>query len=448
MQTNSLLTEPVSKIFFRYLIPAILANMVTSIYILADTIIIGKGIGTLAMAALNIILPLFNIFFGVGLLFGVGGSVLMSIARGRGDEQLGKCYFTLSVILNAVTCLALTVLLWIFMEPIARYLGATDATMPYIMDYAPYVIVGLSAFAFSSLLQTFVRNDGAPKLSMIAVISGGILNVILDIIFVFPMQMEMAGAAIASVIGSLCTVFILLLHFLSKANGLKFSLKAFSFSCIGRVFQNGFTSFLVEVTAGIVMFIFNVEILEYAGDNGVSMYGVICNTAIIVTCLCNGINQAAQPILSTNYGAGFGERIRQVRKLGMTTALVICSIPAILGLVLPNMFTYIFLNPNEEILVMSPTAIRIYFIGFFVMGINMFAVGYFQSTAKPKLSLLICLLRGCVLSIIFVTILAPIFGINGIWASVPLAEFVTLLISIYFLVGKSMRQTNIKEEIA
>ena len=448
MQTNNLLTESVSKIFFRYLIPAILANMVTSIYILADTIIIGKGIGTLAMAALNIILPLFNIFFGVGLLFGVGGSVLMSIARGRGDEQLGKCYFTLAVILNAVTCLALTVLLWIFMEPIARFLGATDATMPYIMDYAPYVIGGLSAFAFSSLLQTFVRNDGAPKLAMIAVISGGVLNVILDIIFVFPLQMEMAGAAIASVIGSLCTVFILLLHFLSKANGLKFSLKAFSFSCIGRVFQNGFTSFLVEVTAGIVMFIFNVEILEYAGDNGVSMYGVICNTAIIVTCLCNGINQAAQPILSTNYGAGFGERIRQVRKLGMTTALVICSIPAILGLVLPNMFTYIFLNPNEEILVMSPTAIRIYFIGFFVMGINMFAVGYFQSTAKPKLSLLICLLRGCVLSIIFVTILAPIFGINGIWASVPLAEFVTLLISIYFLVGKSMRQTNMKEEIA
>ena len=448
MQTNNLLTESVSKIFFRYLIPAILANMGTSIYILADTIIIGKGIGTLAMAALNIILPLFNIFFGVGLLFGVGGSVLMSIARGRGDEQLGKCYFTLAVISNAVTCLALTVLLWIFMEPIARFLGATDATMPYIMDYAPYVILGLSAFAFSSLLQTFVRNDGAPKLAMIAVVSGGVLNVILDIIFVFPLQMGMAGAAIASVIGSLCTVLILLMHFCSKSNGLRFSLREFSSRHIGQVVRNGFTSFLVEATAGIVMFIFNIQILEYAGDNGVSMYGVICNTAIIVTCLCNGINQAAQPILSTNYGAGFGERIRQVRKLGMTTALVICSIPAILGLVLPNMFTYIFLNPNEEILVMSPTAIRIYFIGFFVMGINMFAVGYFQSTAKPKLSLLICLLRGCVLSIIFITILAPIFGINGIWASVPLAEFVTLLISIYFLVGKSMRQTNMKEEIA
>ena len=448
MQTNNLLTESVSKIFFRYLIPAILANMVTSIYILADTIIIGKGIDTLAMAALNIILPLFNIFFGVGLLFGVGGSVLMSIARGRGDEQLGKCYFTLSVILNAITCLILTVLLWIFMEPVVRFLGATNATLPYIRDYAPYVILGLSAFAFSSLLQTFVRNDGAPKLSMIAVISGGVLNVILDLIFVFPLQMKMAGAAIASVIGSLCTICILLLHFLSKTNGLNFSLKGFSLSCIGRIFQNGFTSFLVDITSGIVMFVFNIKILEYAGDNGVSMYGVICNTAIIVVCLCNGINQAAQPILSTNYGAGFTKRIGQIRSLGIKTALIICALPTILGLIMPNMFTYIFLNPNEEILAMSPTAIRIYFIGFLAMGINMFVVGYFQSTAKPKLSLLVCLARGCVLSIIFVTILAPVFGINGIWASVPLAEFVTLFISIYFLAVKSQRQTNTKEEIA
>ena len=448
MQTNNLLTESVSKIFFRYLIPAILANMVTSIYILADTIIIGKGIDTLAMAALNIILPLFNIFFGVGLLFGVGGSVLMSIARGRGDEQLGKCYFTLSVILNAITCLILTVLLWIFMEPVVRFLGATNATLPYIRDYAPYVILGLSAFAFSSLLQTFVRNDGAPKLAMIAVISGGVLNVILDLIFVFPLQMKMAGAAIASVIGSLCTICILLLHFLSKTNGLNFSLKGFSLSCIGRIFQNGFTSFLVDITSGIVMFVFNIKILEYAGDNGVSMYGVICNTAIIVVCLCNGINQAAQPILSTNYGAGFTKRIGQIRSLGIKTALIICALPTILGLIMPNMFTYIFLNPNEEILAMSPTAIRIYFIGFLAMGINMFVVGYFQSTAKPKLSLLVCLARGCVLSIIFVTILAPTFGINGIWASVPLAEFVTLFISIYFLARKSVRQMNAKEEIA
>lgn len=442
MQTKELLNNSVSKIFFRYLIPAILANMVTSIYILADTIIIGKGIGTEAMAALNIVLPLFSIFFGIGLLFGVGGSVLMSIARGRGNTKLGECYFSLSVLANGITCIVLTILLWVFMEPIVRFLGATSVTMPYVMEYIPYVIAGLSAFAFSSLLQTFVRNDGAPKLSMFAVIFGGVFNVFLDLLFVFPLHMGMAGASIASVLGSLSTVVILLFHFVSKSNGLKFSLEAFSISYIGKIFKNGFTSFLVEITSGIVMFIFNIEILKYAGDMGVSMYGVICNTVIIVTCLCNGINQAAQPILSTNYGAGRSDRINQVKSLGIKTALIICSIPAILGLLVPNMFTYIFLNPNEEILTMSPLAIRIYFIGFFVMGINIFAVGYLQATAKPLQSLVICLLRGCVLSILFVTILAPTLGIVGIWASVPLSEFVTLFIAIHLM------KKNTKEERA
>lgn len=433
MQTKDLLNGSASKIFFRYLIPAIMANMVTSIYVLADTIIIGKGIGIEAMAALNIVLPLFNIFFGSGLLFGVGGSVLMSIARGRGDDKLGEFYFTLSVILNLITCVILTAVLYVFMEPVVRFLGATDVTMPYVKNYAPYVILGLSAFSFSSLLQTFVRNDGAPKLSMVAVIVGGVLNVILDIVFVFPLEMGMAGASIASVLGSLCTVTILLFHFCSKSNGLKLTLHGFSFTHIGKIVTNGFTSFLVEITSGIVMFIFNIEILEYAGDLGVSMYGVICNTAIIVTCLCNGINQAAQPILSTNYGAGLTKRIAKFRTLGTRTALCICSVFAIVGLLIPNLFTYIFMNPNEEILAMSPVAIRIYFLGFFVMGINMFVVGFFQATAKPYLSLIVCLARGCVLSILFVTFLAPVLGMVGIWASVPLAEFVTLFIAIYLL---------------
>ena len=440
MNTNNLTTESVSKLFFRYLIPAILGTMVTSIYILADTIIIGKGIGIDAMAALNIVLPLFNIFFGNGLLFGVGGSVLMAIARGRGDTKSGECYFTVALLLNATTCILYTAVLWIFMEPIAKFLGATEVTMPYVLDYAPYVIAGLSVFAFSTFLQTFVRNDGAPKLAMTAVVTGGISNVFLDLLFVYPLDMGMAGAAIASVIGSGITVCILLLHFTSKANGLKISFQGISFSYAKDIFANGFTSFLVEITSGIVMFVFNIEILKAVGDIGVSMYGVICNTAIIVICLCNGINQAAQPIISTNHGAGLSERIENVRKLGLKTAFIICSVPTIVGLIVPNLFTYIFLNPNEEILAMSPIAIRTYFIGFFVTGVNMFIVGYFQSTVKPGISLLLCLLRGCVLSILFVSILAPIFGIVGIWAAVPLGEFVTLLIAVYFM--RNMRKES------
>lgn len=433
MKKSDLINDPVSKIFYHYLVPAISGTMVTSIYVLADSIIIGKGIGSDALAALNIVLPLFNIFFGIGLLFGIGGSVLMSIARGAGDYKRGENYYSIAFILNAFTSILCTLLLLWFMEPIVTFLGATDITLPYIRNYAPYIIIGLSSFSFSSFFQTFVRNDGSPKLSMIAVMSGGILNIILDIIFVYPLKMGMKGAAVASVLGAACTVVILLFHFLSKTNGLHFNLSGGTLKQIPNILTNGFTSFFVEIAAGIVMFIFNLQILKHIGEVGITMYGVIANTSIIVTCLCNGINQAAQPIASMNYGAGLTSRVEQLKKLGMKTAFVVCSVIAIIGIIVPNLFTNIFIHPTAEILELSSIAVRTYFIGFFFMGMNMFIIGYFQATLNPLLSFVLCLSRGCLFSLLFVFLLPPFIGVIGIWAAMPLAELVSFVISIYFV---------------
>ena len=443
MNTELFLEKPVGKLFFHYLIPSICGTMVTSIYVLADTIIIGKGIGLNALAALNIILPLFNVFFGAGLLYGVGGSVLMSISRGQQKEEQGNRYFTLALCLNILTCLLFMVFFLNFKEEVMRFLGATEETMPYIMQYVPYIFWGLWAFSFSSFLQTFVRNDGAPKLAMTAVVAGGIFNVVFDLIFVFPLHMGMGGAAFASVCGSALTVLILTTHFFSKSNRLFLVWRGLSIRQVGRIYKNGFTSFLVEICSGILMFVFNLQILRYIGNIGVSMYGVISNVAIVVLCLCNGINQAAQPILSVNFGAGRKDRIEKLKKLGILTSLVICSIPAVIGLISPNLFPYIFLDPPEELLRISVSAIRIYFTAFFVTGINMFLIGYFQSTLKAHFSLILCLLRGCLLGIILVYLLPPVLGVEGIWLSVPLAEFFTVILGFCFV---KMTKNNKFEE--
>ena len=196
------------------------------------------------------------------------------------------------------------------------------------------------------------------------------------------------------------------------------------------IIQNGFTSFFVEIAAGVVMFIFNIQILKYMGNTGVGLYSVITNTAIIVTCLCNGINQAAQPLLSVNYGAGLVERVEKVKALGIKIAFIVCSVIAVVGMITPDLFTYIFIHPTKEILAMSQQAIRIYFSGFFVMGITMFIIGYFQATLKPLLSLALCLARGCVFCIIFVYVLPPLIGDIGIWMAMPLAELLTLIIGV------------------
>ncbi|MDD3140596.1 MAG: MATE family efflux transporter, partial [Lachnospiraceae bacterium] len=218
-----------------------------------------------------------------------------------------------------------------------------------------------------------------------------------------------------------------------QKNGLHFTLKGYSFFHWMAIFKTGFSSFLLDITSGFVMFVFNIQILKYIGDIGVSVYGIITNTAIIINCLSNGISQAAQPIISTNYGAGLPIRIKEVRNLAMKTALCICSVFTLLGWLFPNLFTYIFMHPNEQILMLAPTAIRVYFSAFIIIGLNMFMISYFQATVNPRNALILCLLRGCILSTLFVFILPPIFGIIGIWAALPLAEFITLGIGWYFM---------------
>lgn len=446
MNTQDFLNKPVKQVFMRYLIPSVFATMVTSIYVLADTIIVGKGIGTIAVAALNIVLPLYNIFFGLGLLFGVGGSVLMSILRGEGDEKGSNAYFSTSLVAMCVVLALSLAFFTAFMEKIALVFGGTPETMPYIMDYMPYIVWGMGLFFFSSYLQTFIRNDGAPRLAMYAVVSGGVANIILDYIFVYNFNMGMAGAAIATVMGSGLTVVILLTHFFTKKNNLHFSLKGVRPSFIKNIILNGFASFLIEVASGVTIFVFNIQLLKYAGNTGVSVYSVISNTAIVVVCLCKGINQAAQPLLSTNYGAGLYERTDKIRSLAVKVSIIICAVLVIMGLVVPDFFTYIFINPDSAILSMSAPAIRIYFVGFMMLGINMVFICYFQAILKNGYSMIICLMRGLILVVAFAYIFPLFMDVTGIWLAVPAAETITMLFGIYLIYFKKSAQREINDK--
>ena len=356
----------------------------------------------------------------------------MSICRGKSKKEEGNTYFTTALLLNFVLLFLSMTVCVVFMKDIAWLLGGTEETMPYIMDYLPYIIWGMWTYFFSSFLQTFIRNDGAPKLAMNGVIAGGITNILLDYLFVYPMDLGMKGAALATVLGSSLTVVILCTHFFSKKNQLKFTLKGFRLSFLQKIIANGFTSFVIEAASGFTIFIFNLQLIRYLGNTGVSVYGIICNTALVVICLCKGIEQAAQPILSINHGAGLPSRILKIQSLSLKTSVIICTLPVLLGIFVPNLFTYIFLEPTREILALSAPAIRIYFTGFLFLGVNMVFICYFQSVAKSVQSLFLCLLRGCILVVAFVYILPLFFGSTGIWLAFPCAEFLTMLIGILF----------------
>ncbi len=424
-----LLKDSPRKLFFKYLVPSVSATMVTSIYILADSIMVGKGIGELAIAALNLVLPLFNIMFGTGALFGIGGAVLFSVAMGNNDKERAQRYFTIAVLLNASFAAIYFLVGNLFLDEILSFLGATALTWDYAYDYAKWLVLGTPVFAFSMLLQSFVRNDKNPKLAMAAVITGGVLNTVLDWIFIYPMQMGMTGAIIASLIGTASTCLILCTHFFRKDCNLRFNLQRLHPRYGKEIFQYGASSFITELSGGVLIFVFNQQALLYAGELGVTVYSILTNSAYIVNAFSNGIAQAAQPIIATNFGAKQHDRIHDVKFIGLRTAGLEGLSFALIGLLFPLVVIYIFVNPTTDILALAPLAVRIYSISFIGAAMNIFFTSYFQATLQPSKALTICMLRGLVLCIAFAYTLPLVFDITGIWLSILLTEAITLLIA-------------------
>ncbi len=435
MKKANLLEDPVKKLFLRYLMPSISATLVTSIYILADTLMIGRGVGAIGIAALNLLLPLYSLFFGTGLLFGVGGGVLLSISKGKGDEHGAREYFTAALCMAAVAGVFYVTAGHLLFDPVTKFLGRNETMDLYVREYGRILVWGAPVFLLSSFLQAFVRNDRAPKMAMAAVITGGVTNVILDYIFIFPMNMGMAGAAAATVIGSCLTLGILITHLFTKGSSLKITL-GFQWRKAGEIVVNGLSSFLLETCSGIVMFLFNRQLLAYVGDLGVVVYGIISNSALIVASINNGISQASQPILATNYGAGKKERLKETRRMGELTVCFAGMLFVGLGMFFPALVTEAFVKPADEILAMSVPAVRIYFLSFLPMGFNILFSTWFQSVLSPGKALFICLMRGLVLSSSLVFILPMALGVNGIWAVMPAAEFLTLGLCLVLLKEK------------
>ncbi len=521
MEKLNLLKDNERKIFFHYLIPSICSTLVNSIYILVDTLIIGQGVGAEGISALNIFLPFFAIYNAIGLMFGLGGGILISVEEGMGNKEKSDKYFSASLISVVVVGIIFTLLSNIYLEeiciflgandytidlvvkygrcislfipsfiatnflsPIVRnkksleeiciFLGANDYTIDLVVKYGRCISLFIPSFIATNFLSPIVRNKKSPKLAMMSVLIGAGLNIVLDYIFVFPMNMGMVGAALATVIGSLTTAIVLLTHFIPKKNRITVSLKGISFDMIKRIVSCGISTFLMEVTTGFVIFIFNIQILKYIGDIGIVVFGIISNCAIVGTALFNGVAQASQPIIATNYGAKKDERVRKVLKYAMITTIIIGSVlfavvflfteevihvfvkttnygakkdervrkvlkyamitTIIIGSVLfavVFLFTeeviHVFVKTTDEIMIMGIPAIRLYLSAFCIMNINILLCNYFQSVGREKSSIYISAIRGFVLNIILVLGLPILFGGTSLWIVVPLTEMITFI---------------------
>ncbi len=431
-----LLKDNLRKLYLRFLIPSLGSAMVMSIYTLTDAIVIGKGVGADALAALSITTPLLCVLMSMGILFGVGGSVQMNVHRGTGNYEKANRYFTLSFVSLAV----ITALLWIIygfgISRILKLMGANNTLYPYALAYMKYINIFLPFAVFSNYIAIFVRADGEPNRAMAGVMLGGVANIALDIIFVFPLQMGIGGAALASAIGMVIQIIVGITHFFSRKNALKFIYPKHVFSSVLQIVSNGVPSFFNEFANGFIVMLFNIQILKYCGAAALSVYSVISNCVILFNSLFTGVGQAVQPIIATNYGGGRWDRIQKIKKMAFGTIIVMGIIFSASGLLFPEGVGSIFMNLDDEMTSIAQVGIRLYFITFLPMGINLLTSYYLQSILRVKKSLCISLLRNIILSTIAILIFPILFRGNSLWICMPVVEIIVLFISGAFLLQK------------
>lgn len=430
----NLIKDDIKKLFYKFLIPAISSSLAIAIYSLVDTIAIGHGAGPDGTAACAIVLPIFSIALFIALLCGIGGSVLMAYARGEGNKEKGDAYFTASIVLVTI----ITLIVWIpgmmYQDEFYRLCGADDVIMPFARDYGEWIFAFIPSFVITSFLGAFVRTDGSPKFVMTAILTGGVVNIIGDWIFVFPMNMGMRGAAIATALGSAVQAIMILGYVLMKKTTLKLARPHHWFKGFKKIMVTGFSSGVSALAVIAVSFIANNQIMNYLGGAALAVYGVLGTVSSLFTSIFSGIGQAIQPIASENYGAGRIDRCWAVERLGMKNALMYGIVFAAISIIFPVGVTGLFMQMTPEVKEVTPYIMRVFSLSYIPQAVCVYCVFYLQSIVHAKKATVVSLLRGVILNGAFLIIFPIFFGGNSIWWAIFMAEFVTMLVAIVYMV--------------
>lgn len=422
-----LLNGKISSLYFKYLASAFGSALITSIYSIVDMAMVGQYHGPEGTAALAVVAPVWNLIYSLGLLTGIGGSVLFGISRGKSGEQDGKSneYFTVSMIGSAILAAAAWLVILLFDRELLVFFGADASTLGLAMDYIFPVKFVIPCFLFTQALAAYLRNDKSPALATAAVLSGGIFNIFGDYFFVFVCDMGAMGAGLATAIGSVISILVMLSHFFSRKNTLRLVRPSRFLRKSREILVTGFATFFIDIAMGVLTVLFNRQIMAYLGTDALSVYGVIVNVSTFVQCCAYSVGQASQPIMSANFGAGKGDRIRRTLKYALATAALFGVVWTALCMAVPNQFIRIFMAPTENVLRIAPAIIRTYGISFLLLPLNIFSTYYFQAVMRPRAAFIVSVSRGLVVSGLLILLLPAVAGAGAVWSAMPVTEAVT-----------------------
>ena len=422
-------SKAIFKELLNFIIPGITGLLFNSLYIVVDGIFVARMLGREALAAVTVGVPAVEILLALSMLVAVGAGVIISSEHGKGNLKEARHVFNLSVRTLLVISIFITITSLIFIYPLAKLMGATPDIMDLVVEYLRYFLLFSPAFMFSYAMSAWLRNDSQPKLAMIAQIIGALANVFLDWFFMGPLQMGVGGAALATGLGPIIGIAIMLPHFIKKTGNLYFESTSLDKSLIINMIKKGIPSFTMEFALGITTLCVNIAISIHMGALEFATFGIIGYIALIVLSIFLGMAEGSQPLISYYHGADQTNKTNQILKMSLGLSIVFGILSYIFLYFYIEIPVAIFAESDLELIQSASTAALYYFPALFVSGINILLASYVQSIGRWPGSILISLNRSLIILMPLLLILPPLFGAAGVWISVPLAEILTVPIS-------------------
>ena len=420
------------KTFFKFSLPNMVGLMAMSSVALVDAYFVSQYVSPVAFAAVNIIMPLITIVFGIAIMFTIGAAVLVGTYLGENKIVKARAVFTKVMITISSISLFFSVVCYFFSYDVARLLHANDEIIVYAKPYLEMVALFFLFQALEYSLSVMIRTDGNPYLASIAVLSGALLNFILDYIFIVKMNMGIEGAALGTGISFMVSTFMLLFHFILKKGNLKLTNKIGRWKEIFFAAYNGSSELFSEASVAIIAYLFNKIMVESLGTYGVEAFAVINISLWAVNMLCYAIGDSLVPLLSINYGAGYYDRIKKILTLSRISVLFIGGLAFLLFTFIPEIIVSLLLDKkNKEAFEIALVFADYTKYAFLFLGLNIVFSSSFTAIQKPFHSIVVAALRGLILPVICIYFLPFILNETGLYMAISVAEFTTIILAYY-----------------
>ncbi len=423
--------DKISSVFFQYSIPSVLGMLAISSASIVDGFFIGNYVGDFGLASISITFPIFSLLFGFALMLAIGSSVTAGKLIGEGDIKTASMIFSKAIVCITSFSFVTSIILFLNIETILHLFGADENLTKIAIEYLSIMLIFIPFLMIGVVLDYFVRVDNRPNLAFIALLSSGVINVVLDWFMIVYLQKGIFGAALATGISQLALIFILLPHFFSKKATLKFVKPIGSYIQILKASYNGASEFVNEISVGITTLIFNYVMIKNFSVEGIAAFSVINYLLLIGIMISFGISDSLQPIISKNFGAKENKRIKEFLRLAFITIGLVGIVMILLIIFTPNTLANLFLEDNnyktKEIVLNFATFI---WIAFLFNGVNLVISAYLTAIHKPLASMIIAISRSFILPLFFIFTLPFFFDLDGIFMAIPMAEFVTFIIAV------------------